>query len=399
MPLDLPPTRAAGLARLERFVPRAGRDYAERRNLDLSEEGHPHVSVLSPYVRHRLVTEAEVLGAILERHGPSAAQKAIQEVFWRTYFKGVLELRPSLWTDYLRGLSEGLDGLTGDRRAAYEAAVQGRTGIENFDHWARELAEANYLHNHARMWFASIWIFTLRLPWELGADVFLRHLLDGDAASNTRSWRWVAGLQTRGKHYLARGANISTYTRERFAAETGLDERAAPLEGPPLPEVTPFAPPEQVEPAGRWGALLHEDDLSPGFLPGVAGRAATAALAVPAGRSPLGVSEAVAGWVRGAAEDALSRHGPGPVLEGPEAVADWTLREGLDLVVAPYAPTGWTRSALMRAERMLADRGVGLVQQVRPLDAAAWPQATDGFFRFRKAIPDLLQNAAAHSVA
>jgi deoxyribodipyrimidine photo-lyase len=69
----------------------------------------------------------------------------------------------------------------------------------------QELVETGYLHNHARMWFASIWIFTLRLPWELGADFFLRHLLDGDAASNTLSWRWVAGLHTKGKHYCGAG--------------------------------------------------------------------------------------------------------------------------------------------------------------------------------------------------
>ena len=43
------------------------------------------------------------------------------------------------------------------------------------------------------MWFASIWIFTLKLPWQKGAEFFLRELYDGDAASNTLSWRWVAG--------------------------------------------------------------------------------------------------------------------------------------------------------------------------------------------------------------
>ena len=50
------------------------------------------------------------------------------------------------------------------------------------------------MHNHVRMWFASIWIFTLNLPWQLGADFFMQHLLDGDPASNTLSWRWVAGI-------------------------------------------------------------------------------------------------------------------------------------------------------------------------------------------------------------
>ena len=101
-------------------------------------------------------------------------------------------------------------------RQACELACFGQTGIECFDTWARELTTTGYLHNYARMWFASIWIFTLKLPWQLGPDFFLRHLLDGDTASNTLSWRWVAGLQTVGKTYLARAANISRYTGGRF---------------------------------------------------------------------------------------------------------------------------------------------------------------------------------------
>ena len=62
------------------------------------------------------------------------------------------------------------------------------------------------------MWFASIWIHTLELQWELGADFFLKHLLDGDPASNTLSWRWVAGIHTKGKNYIARKSNIEKYS-------------------------------------------------------------------------------------------------------------------------------------------------------------------------------------------
>jgi len=62
------------------------------------------------------------------------------------------------------------------------------------------------------MWFASIWIFTLKLPWQLGASFFLKNLYDGDPASNTLSWRWVAGLQTKGKNYLATKSNIEKYS-------------------------------------------------------------------------------------------------------------------------------------------------------------------------------------------
>ena len=212
------PSRAEGLRRLEAFLPRAGRRYAETRNYDQGPEAHDNVSTLSPWIRHRLVTEAEVIRAVRARHRFRAAEKFIQEVCWRTYWKGWLEMRPAVWAAYRAEVESGLAALDDDSglRESWQSAVEGRTGIACFDAWAGELVSTGYLHNHARMWFASIWIFTLKLPWALGADFFLRHLLDGDPASNTLSWRWVAGLHTRGKTYLARPGNIETYTRGRF---------------------------------------------------------------------------------------------------------------------------------------------------------------------------------------
>jgi len=218
-------TRAAGRERLADFVPRAGRAYAAERNVDRGPHDRANVSTLSPWVRHRLITEREVVEAVLERHSLDTAGKFVQEVCWRTYWKGWLELRPSVWSRYGAAIAPALEGLSAADRETYDDAIAGRTGIDGFDDWARELVELGYLHNHARMWFASIWIFTLRLPWQLGADFFLRHLLDGDPASNTLSWRWVAGLQTVGKTYLATTQNIDFATEGRFRP-TGLATEA-----------------------------------------------------------------------------------------------------------------------------------------------------------------------------
>ena len=91
-----------------------------------------------------------------------------------------------------------------------------------------ELKKTGYLHNHTRMWFSSIWIFTLDLPWQLGAEFFMKYLKDGDPASNTLSWRWTAGLQTKGKNYVAQEWNIKKFTNQRYE-KIKLNENAIPL--------------------------------------------------------------------------------------------------------------------------------------------------------------------------
>ena len=102
-----PPDRAAALERLAAFAPHMGEDYACQRNYD--SPGHDNVSRLSPYLRHRIVTEGEVLKTALSHHSPEAADKFIQEVYWRTYWKGWLEMRPSVWTQYRSEVTAGLN--------------------------------------------------------------------------------------------------------------------------------------------------------------------------------------------------------------------------------------------------------------------------------------------------
>jgi deoxyribodipyrimidine photo-lyase len=393
------PTRAAGLEALADFVPVAGPDYARDRNHDLGTSERA-VSGLSPYLRHRLVTEHEVVAAVLDRHSLRAAEKFVQEVFWRTYWKGWLEQNPEVWRRYRREVAELVDG---DAPAGLEDALAGRTGIEAMDAWVRELVDTGYLHNHVRMWFASIWIFTLELPWQLGADFFHRHLLDGDAASNTLSWRWVAGLQTRGKTYLASASNISRYTDGRFSPD-GLATTAPALDEEPLPPRTTVDPGDVDGTIGdRAGLLLHEEDLEPTSLlaehPSLAGRLAAAAVSSdPAGRSPAGVSDAVAAFTSGAVADAAERTLDATgrrarVLRdaAPSTIVDWARAEGLDTVVVPLAPVGPVRERLDALRPVLASEGVALVTLRRRWDGTAWPHASRGFFPFRERIPELVR--------
>lgn len=393
-----PPTRAEGLARLARFAPHAGADYARTRDEDRGPHDRSNVSTLSPYIRHRLVAEHEVLEAVLARHTPEAAEKFVQEVLWRTYWKGWLEQRPGVFARYQARLAADLAALETDisLRRRYEEAVEGRAGIEGFDDWARELVATGYLHNHARMWFSSIWIFTLRLPWTLGADFFLRHLLDGDPASNTLSWRWTAGLQTPGKTYLARADNIARYTNGRFSPRH-LSRVAEPLvePDPPPPVGIPPADPPRT---GEAALLLTEEDLTPEqwALGALRPRAILAGHAA-ARRSLLPVSRLVLDFSDGALVDAGARASARfgvpahTVALEPQTLLDAARALRVGVLVTGYAPVGPAADALMRAKAALADAGIALVQLRRTLDERAWPHATRGFFGFRKRIPELLE--------
>ena len=110
------------------------------------------------------------------------------------------------------------------------------------------------------MWFASIWIFTLELPWQLGARFFLEHLADGDAASNTLSWRWVAGLQTKGKRYEASSYNIETYTKGRFKETLVNENPKLELEYKDYPVARKI--PAANEKKQHENLLIFENDLN-----------------------------------------------------------------------------------------------------------------------------------------
>lgn len=394
-------TRAAGETKLTDFIPRMGRRYANGRNTDHGPGGHTAVSVLSPYIRRRLVLESDVVAAALAAHGPEEAEKFVQEVVWRGYFKGWLERRPQVWASYRDGLEADLGELDTDRRLrrAVANAEGGSTGIACFDAWAEELVDTGYLHNHARMWFASIWIFTLGLPWRVGADFFFRHLLDGDPASNTLGWRWVAGLHTRGKPYPATVQNIVTFTNARFTPRPiDLAEVTQGLEGSEpdgLPSVLPLRAIHAPEPGRPTAVLITEDDCRlEDFALSALDIRSTATLHASHLRSPRAVADGVVRFEAAALADAAARLGVAavPMQAGvPSDLATWAARAGAVQIVTPYVPEGPLRDWLRAAEPALAARGIALYEWQRDWDRAIWPHATAGFFKVKQKMPQILE--------
>lgn len=388
IPFSFEPTRAAGLARLVEFAPRTARDYAANRNTDEGSGWRQFVSMLSPYIRHRLITEEEVLAAVLSRFTWTSAEKFIQEVFWRAYFKGYLETHPAIWQNYLNEL-RNLENTKGD--LAYQMAINGKTFIACFDHWVEELKATGYLHNHARMWFASIWIFTLKLPWQLGADFMYRHLIDGDPASNTLSWRWVGGLHTKGKTYLARPDNIEKYTNGRFYP-TGLANSAPALEEAPLPAHLPVPLASGQWPQGRYGLLITSEDLMVD-----AGTPVSIAIPLEPVTKPGGIEGNISAEFRNKAlTDAATRAVQFyPVHRlttlSPEVVLQWCEDENLKTVAVAFAPVGPEADALAMIEQQLSQHNIALLRVRRRYDTLAWPHATKGFFNLKAQIPGLIE--------
>jgi deoxyribodipyrimidine photo-lyase len=354
--------------------------------------------MLSPWVRLRWLPEWAICQQVLEQHSYAQAAKYIDEVCWRTYWKGWLEGRPEVWSNYL-------DELDADRAACggnepYLQVIRAETGIDCLDAWTRELTETGYLHNHARMWYASIWVHTLRLPWTLGAAFFLEHLLDGDAASNTLSWRWVAGLHTQGKSYLASRGNIQKYTAQNFQVDADLASEPLDIRDfAPKPPHQPIQPLPDLPQSRRIGLLVHDDDLSAtDWLGRQVPVVSIAGLFPESAYTAHGISRRVVDFRQQCLHSALPEDSS--VYNTVAAVRDWAQAEGLQHIIMAQPFVGFWDAITPELSRSLEATGVTLTSARHWWDRHFFPQAKAGFFRFKKAIPaalDQLQKEENHA--
>ncbi len=260
----------------------------------------------------------------------------------------------------------------------------GKTGIKCFDSWVNELRDRNYLHNHTRMWFASIWIFTLELPWQLGARFFMRHLLDGDAASNTLSWRWVAGLQTPGKHYLARSNNISRYTDGRFGDDK-LNEEAAPCVDNAVHTTIP------IDPVGGTTQtfptlVVFDTDLHLESENIYEGYENVFVVCLRNDQRNILLSDAVLSFKRQLTTDFVTRCQNASLCDSSKIIDIASNIEGFDIV---YPFVGDNLDFLKRLQSLT---NVKLCIHKRAEDLHCWQYAKKGFFNFKKQIPGIIDN-------
>ncbi|MDB4117266.1 DNA photolyase-like protein [Amylibacter sp.] len=392
------PTREAGLKRLKEFAPLAGETYSNERNFDFSSTKKNSVSALSPWIKHRLITEEEVLIEILKYHSPHSAMKFIQEVFWRGYFKGWLEQHPTVWSHHNEKLIKEYTKLENNKfiKENYMSAINGETGIECFDFWCEQLKSTGYLHNHVRMWFASIWVFTLKLPMELGADFFMLYLIDADAASNTLSWRWVSGLHTKGKAYAARASNIEKFTNGQFNPSGQLVEDISPLteniDHPlvSLPQLDKSIQKDAV-------LLVTEEDCSP--------ETSLEIKDFEVEILPLYLEKKYPRWIQPnnsvrffsntAVQNTCQRLGQLGVekihkTKWTDTILEASDRLGTKNIIIPKVPVGAVKSKLRKVKKNLAEHDIYIYEHYKNYDIYTWQHASKGFFKLKKQIPNIL---------
>jgi deoxyribodipyrimidine photo-lyase len=182
------------------------------------------VTHLSPYLRHGVLSLAEVRDAALRRvHSPQAAAKLINELGWRDYFRRVYaQIGGQVWRD----LEAYKSGWAASDYAEHlpDDIANGTTGLACIDAFSHDLREHGYLHNHARMWLAAYVVHFRRIKWQAGARWFLTHLLDGDPASNNLSWQWVASTFSH-KPYIFNRENLERYTGGAYCQRCPLKGR------------------------------------------------------------------------------------------------------------------------------------------------------------------------------
>jgi deoxyribodipyrimidine photo-lyase len=176
-----------GRSRFDRFLSDGVGTYRDVRN----DMGADATSKLSPYLRFGCLSANEMVSRLSERGG-KGANELIRQLAWRDFFAHVLASDPSLEWRNLREPSNDVRPIA-DADQILERWIEGRTGIPLVDAAMRQLRREGWIHNRARMVAASFLTRHLGIPWQRGAEVFMRYLVDGDPASNSGNWQWIAG--------------------------------------------------------------------------------------------------------------------------------------------------------------------------------------------------------------
>ena len=371
-----PTTRSQLIENLIDFSENELSSYSKKRNFDFGPP-HKNVSKLSPYLRTRFITEEEVLKIAVSKNNIKTIEKFIEEVFWRTYWRGWLETHPWIYDEYLN--------------TSKDQPLIKKTGIKCFDYWKEELLDTGYLHNHSRMWFASIWIFTLGYSWQSGADFFKKNLLDFCPASNTLGWRWVAGLQTINKPYLAMSDNISYFTNGRFNPSNQLNERVnLNFNDQNNNHILQFSEPKKIQfkNIDKLGIILNKNDLTLNHILEDKQLAYDCCVYSIEHQNSM-INE----FNKNIIEDILKNNKNFEITKNHNEIIDWLINKKIKNLILPYETVGNNILNNKKFKNKLKALNINYDFLLRDWDRNAFPYATKGFFKFKKNIPTLVEQA------
>ena len=371
-----PFTKSEVITNLINFSQNELHNYNSNRNFD---NGAPHknVSKISPYLRRRFISEEEVLRIVLKDHKIINIEKFIEEIFWRTYWKGWLESRPWIYNQY--------------KKYYEDQRIPKKTGINCFEQWKEELLDTGYLHNHSRMWFASIWIFTLGLSWQSGANFFKNNLLDYCPASNTLGWRWVAGLQTIGKPYIAKADNIKFFTNSRFYPKEKLNENYILNDidftnGKPKDFIKSNK--KELKIYEGLGVIINNNDLSLHQLLKEKSIVYDCCLFFKEHKNVL-----INNFQKKIYEDIKNQDQDIKFVNNFHNIYEWLKDKKIKNLILPYETVGNKIFCKKEFLKTISHLEINYTFYLREWDSNAFPHSTKGFFNFKKNIKTLLNQA------
>ena len=367
--------------RLKEFVKSKLHQYKSKRNYDYGGLDKNFVSGLSPAISRRIITEIEVIQEVMKKFNYREFEKYIDEICWRTYWKGFLEHFPQIWHDYLNDI----DDFKYFESNKYQRALNAKTEFNFFNTWINELKFNGYLHNHTRMWFASIWIFELELPWQLGAHFFMQNLLDADPASNTLSWRWVAGLHTKGKFYRATPSNIRKFTNFRFPIENQFRNKFNPiLRAKSYHEkkidFSKFK--QNNNTSENHGVIFHEEDLSNYKV-----RENDFILIQRSHFNPYNQNRTIEDFTNKALKKFTEKFSSCNITyfdwNHLETIKTWKDKNNIKSISTSYPCVGKLTKPIANSEKYL---GIKFDYYMHDWDRLFWPHSNRGFFKLKKHI-------------
>lgn len=373
---------------LKFFIHNKANKYSKMRNFDLGSLEKNFVSGLSPAITRRIIPEDYVVRKTLKTFSFNSVEKYIQEICWRTYWKGYLEHRPQIWKDYLNDL-EKFESIK--KRLDYANAINGTTSIDCYDAWCDELIQSNYLHNHTRMWFASIWIYTLNLPWQLGAEFFMSHLYDADPASNTLSWRWVAGLHTKDKQYFASAENIKKFTLNKYYPKDQIGISSI------QPSNWKSYNPININIKRLHGTekikylLIHENDLSINKLPS-SDFLFIQKESIKTIKRAKPVNHFINKALKSFEKDVKKANYKDIIFfnfNNFDKIKKYLDSNGTDLIYSPYPTVGYVNDTMKEIEK---NKRLKFEFFNSEWDQLFWPHAKKGFFKLKKQIKTIIKD-------